>query len=181
MVQNDKKIISVSLPISGTVPLLIVVFGAHVQKNDISAMFFIYSKLWFFGFLGVFYNIVNIKIFTFVIGPIQQFLIVVFQVINKSETEILRCAPPSSHMCDLFLFIFFFKFGSMVLKIKKDGGINRNLWKVLICPKMGKMDTKCCCCFFYLFILHSKLLIWKNFGSQVMGQNALGQSDCRTL
>ena len=106
MVQNDKKIISVSLPISGTVPLLIVVFGAQVQKNDISAMFFIYSKLWFFGFLGVFYNIVNIKIFTFVIGPIQQFLIVVFQVINKSETEILRCAPPSSHMCDLFLFFF---------------------------------------------------------------------------
>ena len=34
------------------------------------------------------------------IGPLQQFfLIVVFQV-NECQTKILRCAPPSSHVCD---------------------------------------------------------------------------------
>ena len=36
---------STSLPISGTVPHMIVVLGVHVQNDDISAMFFIYSKL----------------------------------------------------------------------------------------------------------------------------------------
>ena len=36
---------STSLPISGTVPHMIVVFGVHVENDNISAMFFIYSKL----------------------------------------------------------------------------------------------------------------------------------------
>ena len=48
------------------------------------------------------YNIVNIKIILFFIGPLQQFFnnYLFFKFINKCKKEILRCAPPSSHVCD---------------------------------------------------------------------------------
>ena len=50
-------------------------------------------------------NIVNIKIILFFIGPLQQFFnnYLFFKFINKCWKEISRCAPPSSHVCDIFL------------------------------------------------------------------------------
>ena len=44
------------------------------------------------------YNIVDIKIILFFIGPLQVQFAVKF--INECQKEILRCAPPSSHVCD---------------------------------------------------------------------------------
>ena len=46
---QGKKIISVSLRISGTVYHMIVIFGTHVQKDDISSNNFQFFKILFFG------------------------------------------------------------------------------------------------------------------------------------
>ena len=46
---KGKKIISVSLRISGTVYHMIVIFGTHVQKDDISSNNFQFFKILFFG------------------------------------------------------------------------------------------------------------------------------------
>ena len=46
---KGKKIISVSLRISGTVDHMIVIFGTHVQKDDISSNNFQFFKILFFG------------------------------------------------------------------------------------------------------------------------------------
>ena len=55
---------------------MIVVFGTQVENDDISSnVFFIFPKFWFLGFS---------------------------KSINKCQKEILRCAPPSSHMHDFF-------------------------------------------------------------------------------
>ena len=48
------------------------------------------------------YDIVNIKILTFFIGPFQQFFFQHVFFINKCQTEILTCVPPSPHVCDFF-------------------------------------------------------------------------------
>ena len=48
-----QNIMSVSRRITGIVPHMIVVFGILVYNDDISSnFFFIFSKFWFFGFLG---------------------------------------------------------------------------------------------------------------------------------
>ena len=64
----------------------------------------IYRCFSFFFFLQK-YNIVNIKIILFFIGPLQQFFnnCLFFKFINKCKREILRCTPSSSHVCDFFL------------------------------------------------------------------------------
>ena len=36
------------------------------------------------------------------------FFSLVFKFINKCQTEILRCAPPSSHVCDFLIFVGIF-------------------------------------------------------------------------
>ena len=50
------------------------------------------------------YNIVNIKILTFSISPLQHFFNeqLFFNFINKCQTEILRSALPSLHVFDFF-------------------------------------------------------------------------------
>ena len=48
--------------------------------------------------------VVNVKILTFFIDPLQQFFLkkqLFIKFINKCQKEILRCAPPSSHVRDL--------------------------------------------------------------------------------
>ena len=47
---------------------------------------------------------VNIKIILFLSAHINSFLnnYLFLKFINKCQNEILRCAPPSSHMCDIF-------------------------------------------------------------------------------
>ena len=57
-------------------------------------------------FLFLKYNIVNIKIILFFIGPIQQFFnnYLFLKFINKCQKEILRCAPLSSHVCDFLYY-----------------------------------------------------------------------------
>ena len=49
-------------------------------------------------------NIVNIKILAFFIGPLHQLFNkqLFFKFIKKCQTEILRCALPSSYVCDFF-------------------------------------------------------------------------------
>ena len=47
-----QKILSVSLSISGTIRHMIVIFGTHVQNDEISRKIFHFSKFWFLGFLG---------------------------------------------------------------------------------------------------------------------------------
>ena len=46
---KGKKILSVSLRISGTVYHMIVIFGTHVQKDDISSNNFEFFKILSFG------------------------------------------------------------------------------------------------------------------------------------
>ena len=56
---------------------MIVDFGAHVSNDDISSKYF-FSFFQNSDFLGF------------------------SKVINKCQKEILRCAPPFSHVCDFF-------------------------------------------------------------------------------
>ena len=60
------------------------------------------------------YNIVNIKIILFFIGPLQQFFYnyLFLKFINKWKKKIWGCAPPSSHVCDFFTFFQNFDFSS---------------------------------------------------------------------
>ena len=55
------------------------------------------------------YNVINVKIMLFFIGPLQQFFLnnyLFFKFIRKCQKEILRCAPvPSSHVCDFLAFL----------------------------------------------------------------------------
>ena len=51
-VQNDKKILSVVLNISGIMHHMIIICGTKVQNDNISKRFIIFSKFWFFGCLG---------------------------------------------------------------------------------------------------------------------------------
>ena len=50
MAQYDKKILSVSLSMSGTVHHLIVIFGTNVQNENTSSKFFIFQNFDFWGF-----------------------------------------------------------------------------------------------------------------------------------
>ena len=52
MNQNDKKILSVMLDISGTIHHMIVIYGTHVQNDNISMCFLHFLKFWFFWLLG---------------------------------------------------------------------------------------------------------------------------------
>ena len=91
-----QKILSVSLHISETVHYMIVIFGTQMCKIMISpGFFFIFLKKC---------NIVNIKIILFFICSLQHIFnrYLFFKFISKCQKEILRCAPPSSHMCDFF-------------------------------------------------------------------------------
>ena len=67
---------SVSLPISGTVPHMIVVFGTCVKWWYLQQIFHFFKSLIFQGFS---------------------------KFINKWQKEILRCAPPSPHRCQFFV------------------------------------------------------------------------------
>ena len=62
------------LPISGTVPHMIVVFGTQCKMLISPAIYFSFFQN--FDFLG-FSNF-----------------------INKCQKEVMRCVPPSSHVCD---------------------------------------------------------------------------------
>ena len=74
MAQNDKKI----LPhfVSQELYLIWLSFLVHMGKMISPANFFIFSKSDFSGFS---------------------------KFINKRQKEILRCAPPFSHVCDFFV------------------------------------------------------------------------------
>ena len=53
MVQNDKKILSVVLHISGTIHHMIFIYGTHKENGNISVhFFFFYSCFKNFDFLG---------------------------------------------------------------------------------------------------------------------------------
>ena len=47
-----QKILSVTLYISGTIHPMIVIYGVHVSNDNISRLFSIFLKFWFFGLLG---------------------------------------------------------------------------------------------------------------------------------
>ena len=51
-------------------------------------------------------NIVNIKIILFLLAHFNSFFNnnLFFKFINKCQKEILRCAPPSSHVCDFLTY-----------------------------------------------------------------------------
>ena len=87
---------SVSLYISGSIHHRTITFGTQVKNDDIFRCF---------SFLKKKFTIVNIKILTF------SSKLLLFKFINKCQTEIMRCTPPSSHVCDFFCFSFvaFFK------------------------------------------------------------------------
>ena len=65
-------------------------------------------------------NIVNIKILTFFIGPLQQFFNkqLFFKFINKCQTEILRCAPPSSHVHNFLTLVLLLTFECLICLLK---------------------------------------------------------------
>ena len=48
------------------------------------------------------YNLVDINVLAFFYWPNSAVFLINFKFINKCETEILRCAQLSSHMCDFF-------------------------------------------------------------------------------
>ena len=74
-----------------TVPHMIVVFDTHVQNDDISSNFFsFFQNSDFLGFS---------------------------KFINKCQKEILRFAPPSSHLCDFFLKVWFNNRSNIKLKL----------------------------------------------------------------
>ena len=49
-------------------------------------------------------NIINIKIICFLLAHFNIFFsnYLFFKFINKCQKEILKCVPPSSHVCDFF-------------------------------------------------------------------------------
>ena len=63
--------------------------------------------LYFFFFLKKFI-LVNIKIILFLLAYFNNVFnhYLFFKFINKCQKEILRCAPPSSHLCDFFRVVF---------------------------------------------------------------------------
>ena len=73
----------------------------------------LYLQVFFFFLKEKKCNIVYIKIILFFIGPLQQFFnkYLFFKFISKCEKEILRCTPPSLHVCD-FLSLFYQKVDS---------------------------------------------------------------------
>ena len=82
---------SVWLRIPGTVLQMIVAFGTHVQ-NDISSNFFFFFFNLFIYFFSFFQNSGFLGFSNF---------------INKCQKEFLRCAPPSSNVCDFYYFCFY--------------------------------------------------------------------------
>ena len=96
-VTHNYQFQSVTLNISRTLDHTMKIVGTQVWNNDISRCFSL-----FFFYLLFFKIFVNIKILIFFIGPHQQFFFnkkLFFNFINKCQTEILGCAPPS-HVCD---------------------------------------------------------------------------------
>ena len=89
--KNDLK-----LPISVCFALYLRNCGSYHQDFD-KDMFRCFSL-----FLKKIYNIVNIKITCFLLACFNSFFnnYLHFKFINKCQKEILRCAPPSSHVCD---------------------------------------------------------------------------------
>ena len=75
-------------------------FFVHRCKIASVFLYFFFKKI----------NIVNIKILAFFIGPLHQLFNkqLFFKFIKKCQTEILRCALPSSYVCD-FLYLAMFK------------------------------------------------------------------------
>ena len=72
-----------------------------------------------FLYFFYFFIFVNIKMLTFFIGPLQQFFFnkwLFFKFLNKCQTEILGCAPPSSHVCDFYFQKWLISTVSSVLK-----------------------------------------------------------------
>ena len=94
-IKNDLK-----LPISVCFTLYIRNCRSYHQDidNDI-------YRYWHFSlFFSKKCNIVNIKIISFLLAHFNSFFnnYLIFRFINKCQKEILRCAPPSSHMCNFY-------------------------------------------------------------------------------
>ena len=95
-------------------------------------------------------NIVNIRIFFFIV-PLQQFFYtyLFFKFINKCQKEILRCTPPSSHVCD------FYKKNYKKLSVSS---VFLSVYSVFSHEELFHSDTKN-----WFFILKA---LWKSVGSR---------------
>ena len=95
--KNDLKV-----PISVCFALYLRICRSYHQDfdNDVYRCF----SLYFF----IKWNIANIKIILFLLAHFNSFLnnSLFFKFINKCQKEILVCAPPSSHVCDFYFFVF---------------------------------------------------------------------------
>ena len=82
------------------------------------------------------WSIVNIKIVLFLLAHFISFFnfnfLIFFKFINKCQKEILRCVPPSSHVCD-FLKISSNSSSKFVVQLDKvTEGFH--IWANRICP-----------------------------------------------
>ena len=79
-----------------------------ILRNFISydcGFWYIYVKWWYRQHFFFFFHFFKILIFWgFRVGRREE---LVFKFINKCQTEILRCAPPS-HVCDFLIFVGIF-------------------------------------------------------------------------
>ena len=60
-----------------------------------------------------------VKLLCFLLAHFKRFLnnFFFFKFINKYQKEILRCAPPSSHVCDFFVFYMKFVFTLVIFTL----------------------------------------------------------------
>ena len=94
--------LSVAHHISGTVHHVIIIFGTRVTWWFLQVFFFLFSQKKFFLLLFCKKcNIVNIRLFCFFIGPLQQFLNVCFPsssvTAKKKFWSVLHL-----HICEIF-------------------------------------------------------------------------------
>ena len=110
MTQNNKKKLSHS--ISQELYLLWLWVSVHICKMISPANFFIFSKVWFLDF------------------P---------KFINKCQKEILRCVPPSSHMCDFSVKLWLILSQNItcilvreVISLKTNGGVISKIYCLIL-------------------------------------------------
>ena len=123
----------------------------HRYKIMISPVVFLYFFLLFF------LTFVNIKILIFFIGSLQQFFNkkLFFKFINKCQTEILLCAPRTSHVCDFFFLYVNLKFDLMFF-IQLYNEIEQvRFLKDLIKPNCFNF----CCLHYQIYLIQQ---IWSN-------------------
>ena len=87
-------------------------FLVHICKMISPAIFFIFFKVWFLGFS---------------------------KLINKCPKEILRCAPPSWHLCDFFVKLWLILSQNMtcilvrqVKSLKRNGGVISKIYCLIL-------------------------------------------------